>query len=54
VALIAFSESDRASFQTVFDQFVEVFADGAGVLDLIRQSSTFSSFIEMLVRLIDA
>ena len=54
VAFIAFSESDRASFQTVFDQFVEVFADGAGVLELIKQADDFASFIELLVRLIDA
>jgi len=54
VALIAFSEIDRASFQTLFDQFVEVFADGAQVLELIRQSDSFAAFIEMLVRMIDS
>jgi lichenan operon transcriptional antiterminator len=54
IALIAFSESDRASFQTVFDQFVEVFADDASVLELVRQSTSFATFIEKLVRLFDA
>jgi lichenan operon transcriptional antiterminator len=53
VALIAFSASGRASFQTVFDQFVEVFADRTDVLDLIKRSVDFASFIEELVHLID-
>lgn len=53
IALIAFSSSGRASFQTTFDQFVEVFADRAEVLELIRRSTGFSEFIEELVRVID-
>jgi lichenan operon transcriptional antiterminator len=53
IALIAFSASGRRSFQTVFDQFVEVFADRAEVLELIRRSTGFSEFIEELVRVID-
>jgi len=53
IALIAFSSSGRASFQTVFDQFVEVFADRAEVLELIRRSTGFTEFIEELVRVID-
>ncbi|GAB2463241.1 lichenan operon transcriptional antiterminator [Conyzicola lurida] len=53
IALIAFSSSGRASFQNVFDQFVEVFADRADVLELIRRSTGFTEFIEELVRVID-
>jgi lichenan operon transcriptional antiterminator len=53
IALIAFSASGRRSFQTVFDQFVEVFADRAEVLELIRRSTGFSEFIEELARVID-
>jgi lichenan operon transcriptional antiterminator len=53
IALIAFSASGRRSFQTVFDQFVEVFADRAEVLELIRRSTGFGEFIEELVRVID-
>jgi len=53
IALIAFSSSGRASFQTVFDQFVEVFADRAEVLELIKKSTGFAEFIEELVRVID-
>jgi len=53
IALIAFSSSGRASFQTVFDQFVEVFADRSEVLELIKRSTGFAEFIEELVRVID-
>jgi len=53
IALIAFSSSGRASFQTVFDQFVEVFADRTEVLELIKKSTGFAEFIEELVRVID-
>lgn len=53
IALIAFSSSGRASFQTVFDQFVEVFADRTEVLELIRRSTGFTEFIDELVRVID-
>jgi lichenan operon transcriptional antiterminator len=53
VALVAFSAKDRASFQTVFEQFVEVFSDRADVLRLIRAAQDFPSFIDELVRLID-
>jgi lichenan operon transcriptional antiterminator len=53
IALIAFSSSGRASFQTVFDQFVEVFAERGEVLELIKKSTGFSEFIEELVRVID-
>jgi len=53
VALIAFSASGRQSFQTVFDQFVEVFAERSEVAELIKRSVDFSSFIEELVHIID-
>jgi lichenan operon transcriptional antiterminator len=53
IALIAFSAAGRASFQTVFDQFVDVFADRTEVLELIKRSDTFGAFIEELVHLID-
>lgn len=53
IALIAFSASGRASFQTVFDQIVDVFSERARVLELIRKSEDFGSFIEELVHLID-
>ncbi|WP_165069983.1 BglG family transcription antiterminator [Marisediminicola senii] len=53
VALIAFSASDRATFQAIFDQFVSVFADGDDVRELIRRSVDFPSFIEEIVRSMD-
>ncbi|WP_213813861.1 transcription antiterminator [Glaciihabitans sp. dw_435] len=53
IALIAFSSSGRASFQVVFDQFVEVFAERSEVLELIKRSTDFSAFIEELVHLFD-
>ena len=53
IALIAFSSSGRSSFQEVFDQFVEVFADRGDVLELIKRSTDFGSFIEELVHVID-
>ena len=53
IALIAFSSSGRASFQTVFDQIVDVFSERGQVLDLIRKSDDFSTFIEELVHVID-
>jgi lichenan operon transcriptional antiterminator len=53
VALVAFSAEGRASFQTVFEQFVEVFSDRADVQRLIRSAVDFPSYIDELVRLID-
>jgi len=53
IALIAFSASGRASFQTVFDQIVDVFSERGQVLELIRKSVDFGSFIEELVHVID-
>jgi lichenan operon transcriptional antiterminator len=53
IAFIAFSEDGRNSFQEVFDQFVEVFADRADVQRIIKRATDFPSFIEELVRVID-
>lgn len=53
VALVAFSAKDRASFQTVFEQFVEVFSDRSDVQRLLRASTDFPAYIDELVRLID-
>ncbi|MCU1482215.1 MAG: transcriptional antiterminator [Subtercola sp.] len=54
IALIAFSGNGRSSFQTIFDQFVEVFAEHDDVQQLIRGSADFASFIEQLVHLMDS
>jgi lichenan operon transcriptional antiterminator len=53
VALVAFSAKDRASFQTVFEQFVDVFSDRTDVQRLLRASTDFPAYIDELVRLID-
>lgn len=53
VALIAFSAAGRSSFQSVFDQFVEVFSERSDVQNLIRRAVDFPSFIDELVRLMD-
>ncbi len=53
VALVAFSREGRRSFQTVFDQFVEVFSDRADVQRLVKRSVDFASFIDELVHLMD-
>ena len=53
VAMIAFSAAGRSSFQTVFDQFVEVFADRTDVHRLVHRSPDFASFIDGLVHLMD-
>jgi lichenan operon transcriptional antiterminator len=53
VALIAFSAAGRGTFQSVFDQFVEVFSDRADVQRLIKRSADFSAFIDELVHVMD-
>jgi lichenan operon transcriptional antiterminator len=53
IALIAFSASGRTTFQTVFDQFVSVFAERDDVQRLIHRSVDFPSFIEELVHEIE-
>ncbi|HEV7812267.1 MAG TPA: PRD domain-containing protein [Leifsonia sp.] len=54
IAFVAFDAAGRASFQTVFDQFVEVFSDREAVLQLIRRADSFTTFIDELVRIIDS
>ncbi|GAA1448400.1 BglG family transcription antiterminator [Leifsonia poae] len=54
IAFIAFDAAGRGGFQTVFDQFVEVFSDREAVLQLIRRSDGFTGFIDELVRIIDS
>lgn len=54
IAFIAFDAAGRGSFQTVFDQFVEVFSDREAVLQLIRRTDSFAAFIDELVRIIDS
>jgi lichenan operon transcriptional antiterminator len=53
VAMVAFSKEGRSSFQTVFDQFVEVFSDRTDVQRLVKRSVDFTSFIDELVHLMD-
>ena len=53
VALAAFSESDRAAFQTVFEQLVEVFSERESVQRIVRRGTTFESFLDELVSVID-
>ena len=54
IAFIAFSESGRASFQEVFDQLVEVFADRDNIRDLVARATDVPSLVAELTRLIDA
>lgn len=53
VALAAFSESDRAAFQTVFEQLVEVFSERDSVQRIVRRGTTFEAFLDELVAVID-
>lgn len=53
VALAAFSESDRAAFQTVFEQLVEVFSERESVQRIVRKSTSFEAFLDELVAVID-
>ena len=54
IAMIAFASAGRSTFQSVFDQFVEVFSERAEVQRLIRRSTDFGAFIEELVRVFDS
>lgn len=54
VAFIAFSASERASFQRVFDQFVEVFSEREDVQRIVKKSVDFAAFIDELVRTMDS
>ncbi|MFD5226833.1 BglG family transcription antiterminator [Microbacterium sp. NPDC058342] len=53
VALAAFSETDRDAFQTVFEQFVEVFSERDSVQRIVRRASGFDAFLDELVAVID-
>ncbi|GGH37368.1 transcription antiterminator BglG [Microbacterium album] len=53
VALVAFSESDRPAFQTVFEQFVEVFGEPESAQRLIRRGTDLSAFLDELAAVID-
>ncbi|MFG6445007.1 BglG family transcription antiterminator [Microbacterium sp. P07] len=53
VALVAFSETDREAFQTVFEQFVEVFSERDSVQRIVRRGTDFTAFLDELVAVID-
>ncbi|MER7796968.1 PRD domain-containing protein [Microbacterium sp. NPDC096154] len=53
VALVAFSGSDREAFQTVFEQFVEVFGEPESAMRLVRRGVDQSSFLDELAAVID-
>lgn len=53
IAFIAFSESGRASFQEVFDQLVEVFAERDNVRGLVARATDVPALVAELTRLID-
>jgi lichenan operon transcriptional antiterminator len=52
VAFAAFSENDRAAFQTVFEQFVGVFSERDNVHRLVRRGKDLSGFLDELVAII--
>ncbi|WP_345801844.1 PTS sugar transporter subunit IIA [Microbacterium sp. AZCO] len=53
VALVAFSETDREAFQTVFEQLVEVFSERESVQRIVRRGTDFASFLDELVAVVD-
>ncbi|WP_243077006.1 transcription antiterminator [Microbacterium sp. SS28] len=53
VALVAFSETDREAFQTVFEQLVEVFSERESVQRILRRGTDFATFLDELVAVID-
>lgn len=53
VALVGFSERDRAAFQTVFEQLVEVFSERESVQRIVRRGTDFPGFLDELVAVID-
>ncbi|MFS0867851.1 transcription antiterminator [Microbacterium sp. 179-B 1A2 NHS] len=53
VAMVAFSESDREAFQTVFEQLVEVFSERDSVQRIVRRGTTFGAFLDELVAVVD-
>ncbi|WP_375384702.1 BglG family transcription antiterminator [uncultured Microbacterium sp.] len=53
IAMVAFSETDREAFQTVFEQFVEVFSERDSVQRIVRRGTDFAGFLDELVAVID-
>jgi lichenan operon transcriptional antiterminator len=53
IAMVAFSESDREAFQTVFEQLVEVFSERDSVQRIVRRGTDFGSVLDELVAVID-
>lgn len=53
VVMVAFSESDRAAFQTVFEQLVEVFSERDSVQRLVHKGTDLAAFLDELVAVID-
>ena len=53
VVLAAFSESDRAAFQTVFEQLVEVFSERESVQRIVRRGTSLPGFLDELAAVID-
>ncbi|MGV8910081.1 MAG: BglG family transcription antiterminator [Propionicimonas sp.] len=53
VVMVAFSDSDRAAFQTVFEQLVEVFSERDSVQRLVHRGTDLHGFLDELVAVID-
>lgn len=53
VVMVAFSDSDRAAFQTVFEQLVEVFSERDSVQRLVHKGTDLPAFLDELVAVID-
>ena len=53
VVMVAFSDSDRAAFQTVFEQLVEVFSERDSVQRLVHKGTDLAAFLDELVAVID-
>ena len=53
VVMVAFSDSDRAAFQTVFEQLVEVFSERDGVQRLVHKGTDLPAFLDELVAVLD-
>ena len=53
VVMVAFSESDRAAFQTVFEQLVEVFSEYESVQRVVHKGTDLAGFLDELVAVID-
>lgn len=53
VVMVAFSDSDRAAFQTVFEQLVDVFSERDSVQRLVHKGTDLPSFLDELVAVID-